>query len=253
MNAARLTHAADEARQLDDTMSSVSRVLAILEALVRSDGRALGVSQLAVTTGMPKSSAHRLLKAMELHGYIGREGSKYRVGSRALLLSGAARWSQYGVLLDQATPALEWLLERSHQTVHLGLLDGTDTLYLEKINAPSGGRIPTRIGRRVPAETTPIGRVLLAGTKPTGRATVDHRAWVAAVQATGTIACRYANQPQFAGIAAPIRISAPGLPPVAISVDGPVARIAAERHAGLVKEAATRLTRSMAPYLADMA
>ena len=47
---------------------------------------------------MPKSTAHRLLKTLEEHGFVARVGSRYRVGGRFFELSEAARWSQYGEL-----------------------------------------------------------------------------------------------------------------------------------------------------------
>jgi DNA-binding IclR family transcriptional regulator len=237
------------AHVVDDTMSSVSKALAILEAMALSDGRAIGVSDIANATDMPKSTAHRLLKAMEQRGFVGRDGSKYKVGIRSLQLSSVARWSQYGVLMDHAIPAMEWLFERTHETVHLGVLDGTATLYLEKISARGGCRIGTRVGRRVPAETTPLGRVLLACTEPVGAMPLNRQAWEAAVRTKGALVCLHSSQPEFAGVAAPVRLACRDFSVAALSVDGPASRFHPEQHAGLVQEAAARLMRRAAPYV----
>ena len=236
-------------KALDDTMSSVSKALSILEVMALSDGRAIGVSDIAHVTDMPKSTAHRLLKAMEQRGFVGRDGSKYRVGTRSLQLSSVARYSQYAVLMDHAIPAMEWLFERTHETVHLGVLDGPHVLYLEKINARGGCRIGSRVGRWVPAETTPIGRVLLASVETTDDAPLAHQAWIATVRAKGALAGLHSTQPEFAGIAAPVRVACRDFPIAALSVDGPAARFNAAQHAGLVQEAAARLVRRCAPYL----
>jgi DNA-binding IclR family transcriptional regulator len=236
-------------KQLDDTMSSVSKALAILEAMALTDGRAIGVSDIASATDMPKSTAHRLLKAMEERGFIGRDGSKYKVGTRCLQLSSVARWSQYGVLMDHAIPAMEWLFERTHETVHLGVLDGTATLYLEKVSARGGCRIGTRVGRRVPAETTPIGRVLLACTEPGANAPLAHQTWATTVRTKGALASVHTTQPEFAGVAAPVRLACRDFPVAALSVDGPVARFTPAQHTGLVQEAAARLMRRASPFL----
>lgn len=242
-----------------DTMSSVSKALAILEVMALSDGRPIGVSDIAHVTDMPKSTAHRLLKAMEQRGFVGRDGSKYKVGTRCLLLSSVARWSQYGVLMDHAIPAMEWLFERTHETVHLGVLDGSDVLFLEKINARGGCRIGSRVGRRVPAEFTPIGRVLLAATdlertEGTGTGTdadipLARQGAAAALRAKGAVVGGHRANPEFAGVAAPVPLACPDFPVAALSVDGPVARFNPERHIGLVQEAAARLMRRAAPYL----
>lgn len=235
--------------KLDETMSSVSKALAILEAMALSDGRAIGVSDIANATDMPKSTAHRLLKAMEQRGFVGRDGSKYRVGIRSLQLSSVARYSQYAVLMDHAIPAMEWLFERTHETVHLGVLDGSHALYLEKVNARGGCRIASRVGRWVSAETTPIGRVLLACAEPTANAPLARQAWESIVRTKGALACVHTNQPEFAGVAAPVRVACRDFPIAALSVDGPVGRFAPEKYAGLVQEAAARLMRRAAPYL----
>ncbi|WP_344601749.1 IclR family transcriptional regulator [Sporichthya brevicatena] len=230
-------------------MSSVAKALAILEAMALSDGRSIGVSDIANATDMPKSTAHRLLKAMEQRGFVGRDGAKYKVGVRSLQLSSVARFSQYAVLMDHAIPAMEWLFERTHETVHLGVLDGTHTLYLEKVNARGGCRISTRVGRWVPAEHTPIGRVLLAYGDLADEPPLNRQAWISAVRTKGALAGRHSTQPEFVGVAAPVRLACRDFSVAALSVDGPANRFDPVRHAGLVQEAAARLMRRAAPYL----
>lgn len=246
---ATTTPANDRPSKLDDTMSSVSKALAILEAMALSDGRSIGVSDIAAVTDMPKSTAHRLLKAMEQRGFVGRDGAKYKVGVRSLQLSSVARFSQYAVLMDHAIPAMEWLFERTHETVHLGVLDGTHTLYLEKVNARGGCRIGTRVGRWVPAEQTPIGRVLLACGDVAGESPLNRQAWIATLRTKGALAGRHTTQPEFAGVAAPVRVACRDFSVAALSVDGPANRFNPVHHAGLVQEAAARLMRRAAPYL----
>jgi DNA-binding IclR family transcriptional regulator len=239
--------------EIEDRLSSVSKALAILEVMARSDGRAFGVSDLALVTDIPKSTAHRLLKAMEERGFIGRSGSKYRVGARCLQLSSVARWSEYGMILEHAAPVMEWLFERTGETVHLAVLDGAEVLYLEKINGRGGCRMRTRVGARLRAETTPVGRVLCAFRTGAGAdGPADGPADPVAplrIRQAGFVACRDACQGLFAGVAAPVMVH--GFPGAVagLSVDGPVPRFRPELCAGLVREASARLSRRLGPYL----
>jgi DNA-binding IclR family transcriptional regulator len=111
---------------------------------------------------MPKSTTHRLLKELERHQFIDRKGAKYRIGNRFFEMSQVALWSRHADLREIAAPSLERLFEATRTTVHLAVLDRFDVLYLEKITGPQGCRIPSRVGMRVPATCTALGKVMLA-------------------------------------------------------------------------------------------
>jgi IclR family acetate operon transcriptional repressor len=143
--------------------SSASKTLALLEALAKVQGGSFGVTEVAQDIGVPKSTAHRLLKTLEEHGFVARIGSRYRVGGRFFELSEAARWSEFGELRDVAYRPLAWLFERSDAiAVHLAVLSGRDVVYLDKITRPAGTRLPSRIGGRFPATCTGLGKAILA-------------------------------------------------------------------------------------------
>jgi DNA-binding IclR family transcriptional regulator len=143
--------------------SSASKALAMLEAISKARGNSFGVTQVAAGIGVPKSTAHRLLKTLEEHGFVGRSGSRYRVGGSFYELSEAARWSEYGELRDVASRPLNWLFERSDAiAVHLATLSGRDVLYLDKVTRPAGTRLPSRVGGRFPATCAALGKAILA-------------------------------------------------------------------------------------------
>jgi IclR family acetate operon transcriptional repressor len=157
---------ADDAHE--PAQSSASKTLALLEALARIEGRSFGVTEVALDIGLPKSTAHRLLKTLEEHGFVARNGSRYRVGGRFFELSEAARWSEHGELRDVAYRPLAWLFERSDAiAVHLAILRGRDVVYLDKITRPEGTRLPSRIGGRFPATCTALGKAILAFSERT--------------------------------------------------------------------------------------
>jgi len=147
----------------ESAKSSASKALAILEAISKGRGNSFGVTEVAADIGVSKSTAHRLLKTLEEHGFVGRNGSRYRVGSSFFELSEAARWSEFGELRDVASRPLNWLFERSDAVaVHLATLSGRDVLYLDKVTRPAGTRLPSRIGARFPATCTALGKAILA-------------------------------------------------------------------------------------------
>lgn len=143
--------------------SSASKALALLEAIAQSPSGLFGVTDVAAQIGVPKSTAHRLLKTFEGRGFVSRAGSKYRVGSRYFQVLEAARWSQFGELRDAAYQPLAVLFESSGAVaVHLAVLNGGDVFYLEKITNGVGTRLPSRVGGRFPASCTALGKSILA-------------------------------------------------------------------------------------------
>jgi IclR family acetate operon transcriptional repressor len=162
VESSRLTRRS-EPRSEEIPQSSASKALALLEAISKARGTSFGVTEVAADIGVPKSTAHRLLKTLEEHGFVGRSGSRYRVGGSFFELSEAARWSEFGELRDIASRPLNWLFERSNAVaVHLAVLSGRDVLYLDKITRPAGTRLPSRVGGRFPATCTALGKAILA-------------------------------------------------------------------------------------------
>lgn len=151
----------------ESVQSSASKALAVLEALGRSRRATIGVTEVAAEIGVPKSTAHRLLKTLEQHGFVGRSGSRYRVGGSLFELSQAALWSEFGELRDVAPQPLSWLFERSDAiAVHLAVLSGSNVLYLDKLTQPAGTRLPSRVGGRFPATCTALGKAILSRSSP---------------------------------------------------------------------------------------
>jgi DNA-binding IclR family transcriptional regulator len=83
-----------------------------------------------------------------------------------MTLNAAVRRSAHGQLRDIAQSALAWLFDRTHLTVHLGVLDQAEVLYLEKLTGRDGVRIPSRVGDTMPLTCTALGKALLAFSGP---------------------------------------------------------------------------------------
>lgn len=142
-------------------VKSARRVLGILELLAgSSDG--LKFPQIADLLGLPKSSLHGLLSTMQGMGWITFEGSTrtYRIGVRAWEVG-----QGYNHARDLALVAEEHLRAARtelNETIQLGVLDGTEVLYIAKMDADRPFRLVSRVGMRLPAWATGLGKVLLA-------------------------------------------------------------------------------------------
>lgn len=142
-------------------IQSVERALQILN-LFNEQTTELKITDISKQMGLSKSTLHSLLKTLQLHGYIDQnpENGKYRLGMK-LVERG------YFVVgtMDIRQKAKGWLTElssRTGQTTHLGILDGREGVYIEKIEGKLAAIAYSRIGRRLPIHATAIGKVLVA-------------------------------------------------------------------------------------------
>lgn len=139
---------------------AVTRSIAILNLLAEARGAEIGLSELARTLGIAKSSTSNLCVALEEGGLIQRGEQGYRLGRRTVELGGAylASFDQvrefYRVCSESA--------ELSGELVQIAMLDGTDVLYLARHEGRAPLRLTAGIGDRFPASLTAVGNALLA-------------------------------------------------------------------------------------------
>lgn len=141
--------------------TSVRKALQLLEAF-SGVKRPLGVSELARRAGLPKSTAYRLLTALETGEFIERVGSNYQLSLRAFELGCSVREVRNRGVIGAAFPYLCELFAQTRHVVQLGMLDGSDVVILEQLNPLSGARITTSVGDRLPANCTSLGKAILA-------------------------------------------------------------------------------------------
>ncbi|WP_408899879.1 IclR family transcriptional regulator (plasmid) [Nocardioides sp. R1-1] len=122
----------------------------------------VGVSELARRADLSKSTAFRVLGILERNGAVERVGRQYRLGARLHQLGQDVYPRQHDRVRDQLIPFVGDLYERTHHTVHLGALHDTDVIYLAKLYGRRRAPSPSRIGGRIPAHATAIGKALLA-------------------------------------------------------------------------------------------
>jgi DNA-binding IclR family transcriptional regulator len=146
-------------RALHDAGASVAaRALSVFAAFENSAGP-LSVGRIASRSGLPRSTAYRLVHELEEWGGLEKTSDgKYQIGMRIWELGQLAGRR----LRDRAHPFLQDLFDLTHENVHLAVREGTQTLYVDKIYGSRKLPMISRVGGRLPLHSTAVGRVLLA-------------------------------------------------------------------------------------------
>ena len=150
-------------------MASVDRALALIEVLSAS-GAGMTLDELAHRSGLPKSSLHRTLAALKRRGFATqqRESGRYFLGPE--LLRAAFGFHDRLDIRALVRPILTRLRDELNETVHLGVLDGGDVVYVDKLETTHPIALTSTIGGRNPAHCTGVGKALLAWTYPADEA-----------------------------------------------------------------------------------
>ena len=144
--------------------SVAGKLLSLLDAYTQGRS-AYTLSGLSRRTGLPLTTAHRLVGELERWGGLERGADgQYRIGLRMVEL--AALCPRGTGLRDVALPFMQDLYEATHQNVQLAVREGTDGVYIERIAGREAVPVQTRIGAHWPLHATGVGLVLLAFAPP---------------------------------------------------------------------------------------
>ena len=144
----------------ESPVQSVDRALELLEVLAQK-GEA-GVTELAQAIDVHKSTASRLIQALDKRGLVQQIGERgrYRLGLGILKLAGAASAKNDAISL--AKPIAQELATKVGETVNLAVLTGNEVLYVDQVAGPSALSMRAWVGQRVPAHCTATGKILTA-------------------------------------------------------------------------------------------
>lgn len=142
-------------------VASLEKGFRVLEAFA-GDRRDLGISEIALATGMTKSGAQRLVHTLARLGYLHRDpGSRRYSPGRRLLDLGHLYLRHHG-LAELATPFLIDACERCGERVNFSEFEGREIIYVFRIPTRMMAYINSVVGRRLPAFCTAGGRAALA-------------------------------------------------------------------------------------------
>ena len=217
--------------------------LTLLEVLARS-GKACGVTELAEKMDLTKSNVHRILQGLVHQGFARKvnETGQYELTMKLWEL-GSYVFSKLD-LREIARPFMETLARQTAETVHLSLLDGTDVLYLAKIDSPQPVRAYTTVGGRAPAQCVATGKAQLAWAEPEVLELIKQKLYahtpqsittpealeaeLARIRTIGYAINRGEWRAQVCGVACPIR-DASGKVIAALGTSGPAERLKPKR------------------------
>ena len=214
-----------------------------------SDRPERGLAELATAVGLNRTTAYRLLSALQGEGMIEREGGVYRLGPEIMALG--ARAAGTGHLRAAARLELDSLAQETGETVTIEVLvgGGREVLILdEAIGRHLIGTVPS-LGTRWPAHATSTGKVLLAFgpaeaveellaeplQRLTARTIVEETAFrreLARVRDKEHAVTQEEVESGFVAVSVPVW-AASGTVAAALSVGGPKARFGADRIADL--------------------
>jgi DNA-binding IclR family transcriptional regulator len=140
-------------------VSMVGRI-ALIMRVFDEPGARFRLDEIAVRTGLPRSTVHRILDQLLVTGWIQRRPDGYSLSAGASV----ARHSlaEHPELRSVAAPVLNRLHLDTGLIVHLAVLVGTDVLILDQIAGRTPSGLPTRVGGRAPAHATALGKAMLA-------------------------------------------------------------------------------------------
>ncbi|MBX6342876.1 MAG: IclR family transcriptional regulator [Thermomicrobiaceae bacterium] len=227
---------------------TVLKAVDALECLARAD-RPLTAQQVARQVGLSRTTAYRLLSTLAARGYVASlPGGRFRLGPGVLWLG--QRLLEQLELPEIARPYLREVGRQANETTYLALLDGTEVLYVDRVESSQPVRLHSVVGTRNPLHCTSLGKAILAflpeaerralvDALPLPRRTANtitdrELLWthLDLVRARGYAVDDIENEEGVRCVGAPI-FDHQGRPFAAISVAGPAYRMTPERVAEL--------------------
>lgn len=152
----------DEPAEAPEGMRSVLRALNILEAVAQS--QPVGMSALARTLGVPKTTVHRMLRTLGEAGWLAPEGApgeqRWSLTSRALAV-GASVMNQVD-LREIARPIINELSASINENIHLSVPDGKTLVIIERVPSSRPVQTVQQVGDRAPMYPTAAGWAYLS-------------------------------------------------------------------------------------------
>lgn len=174
----------------------LDKAIYVLDAV---DAEPLALAGLVKATGLSRATAHRLAVALELHGFLERDGEgRFATGPRF----------RRPDLVALATPALEQLREATGESVQLYVRRGDKRLCVAALESLHGLRTIVEVGVSLPLDVGSAGKILREPPE------ISSAGWAQSVEE---------RERGVASVSAPIRDGA-GTIVAAVSVSGPVER-----------------------------
>ena len=243
---------------------AIERAAQLLVLVLQQD-RPTTLGELARLTELPKSTASRVVAALERNALVQRESARGAIRPGPALLRFAQRGVDDSDLLDLATSVMRTLAAESGETINLGVPSATGVNHLAQVDSRHIVGAASWVGREAPFHSGANGKVFLAfgaAVLPQGELarftphTICDREQLGAaldtIRAVGYATAIDEIEVGLSAVASPVR-GASGACVAALSISGPSFRLDASEldrmGALLVEQAAVLSTRLGYPTL----
>jgi DNA-binding IclR family transcriptional regulator len=244
--------------------AALEKALDVLGDVARAEAPQ-SFADLLATTGLPRSTLHRILALLAARGLVAKDarGQGFVPGMGLMELARHA-WERSDVRLAASEP-LRALAARVGEAVHLAALVDREVVYLDKVESEHPVRLYSAIGKRGPVHCTSVGKAMAAFLPERARAellaglcydrftpaTIVDPAQMerefGAIRASGNAFDREEHQQGVHCVAAPI-FDFRGHPVAGISITSPTFRVSRDdldAFAPLVRDAADTATHAL--------
>lgn len=166
--------AVEDAPMDDRASGSAERSLRVL-SLIADEGRPLSLAELTTLIGLPKGTVHRLCVNLVAAGFLARDADERMFTVGPALRRLAFDTLNHGTLRGLRRSVLTALVREVGETCNFTTLDGTEVLYLDRVEARWPLRLTIDVGSHVPLHCTASGKLLLANLPRRQRDTVIKR------------------------------------------------------------------------------
>ncbi|MFD0490087.1 IclR family transcriptional regulator [Saccharopolyspora spinosporotrichia] len=232
----------------------MDKAMVVLAAVI-AEGGPIGLAELTRRTGLAKPTVHRVLTTLRAHQMIDQHGGRYGPGMRLDISVDRPRGDFDTLLASLATPYLVDLHRMTGATASLGVLDGREVRYIDRVYDHRAVRTPSHRTNRAPAYGTAIGRSMLAETFPANGSPDCHGDSMLPANSMETLLAKlsqvrrsgiaFSHEEYVGGVvcaAAPVSTGGPGQPPVGLAVSDRVGRL----DFGSAAEKLRRVSRALA-------
>ena len=144
-----------------ERIKSIDKALYLLEFLSANE-QETGITEISKKLHIGLSTVHRILSTLKSRGYViqNQQTAKYRLGIKLFELGCAVQSTKR--LVEVIKPYLRQLSESTNETANLAILEGKEVIYLAKAESSEVLTTNIKMGTRLPAHCTALGKVLLA-------------------------------------------------------------------------------------------
>jgi DNA-binding IclR family transcriptional regulator len=145
-----------------DRVKSAGRVLDLIEILAEHP-EGLSFTTLFQKSGFPKSSLHALLSVLSARRYVQFDEATRLYSLGIQVWQNGQSYLKSRDIVREARPVMNGIAAALNETVQLAYLDGTENVYLAKVDSTHPLRLQSEVGVRLSAHATGVGKALLAG------------------------------------------------------------------------------------------